>query len=95
PPFLLTAKKSNDGSEELRSKIACIESKLVQAEETIAKIAEEKIKTLDDNKNLKQELENLRTRKTASREIQVVGFPPLFVLTVALICLAIGFSFRS
>nr|XP_009803910.1 PREDICTED: vesicle-associated protein 2-2-like isoform X2 [Nicotiana sylvestris] len=79
--------------EELKSKINSLESHLIEAEHIIAKFKEEKRSTIKDMEILKQELALLRT-KSVGRRAQV-GFPPLFLCIVALICLTIGYLRRA
>lgn len=79
--------------EELKSKINSLDSLLIEAECVIAKLKEEKRSTIKDMEILKQELALLRT-KGVGRRAQV-GFPPLFLCMVALICLIIGYLVRA
>ncbi|XP_059280592.1 vesicle-associated protein 2-2-like [Lycium ferocissimum] len=79
--------------EELKSKINSLDSQLIEAERVIAKFKEEERITIKDMETLKQELALLRT-KGVGRRAQV-GFPPLFLCMVALICLTIGYFLRA
>lgn len=79
--------------EDLKSKISVMDSKLIEAEGTIVKLKEEKRSIIQEKETLKQELAMLG-RKGGSRKVQV-GFPPLFVLMVAIISMTLGFLFRS
>lgn len=79
--------------EELKSKINSLNSHLIEAESIIAKLKEEKRSTIKDVELLKQELALLRTKGVGKRA--QVGFPPLFLCMVALICLTIGFLVRA
>ncbi|KAJ8565952.1 hypothetical protein K7X08_008528 [Anisodus acutangulus] len=79
--------------EELKSKINSLDSQLIEAECIIAKLKEEKRSTIKDMEVFKQELALLRT-KGVGRRAQV-GFPPLFLCMVALICLTIGYLVRA
>ncbi|XP_011090861.1 vesicle-associated protein 2-2 [Sesamum indicum] len=83
--------KPSKDIEELRAKISALNSKLVEAENTIEKLKEESSNTMREKETLKQELAILK-RKSGPRKVQV-GFPPLFVCMVALISLMIGFWF--
>lgn len=79
--------------EELKSKINSLNSQLIEAESIIAKLKEEKRSTIKDVEILKQELALLRTKGVGKRA--QVGFPPLFLCMVALICLTIGYLVRA
>ncbi|MCE3049956.1 hypothetical protein HAX54_046200 [Datura stramonium] len=79
--------------EELKSKINSLDSQLIEAEYIIAKLKEEKRSTMKDMEILKQELALLRTKGVGKRA--QVGFPPLFLCMVALICLTIGYLVRA
>ncbi|XP_055818241.1 vesicle-associated protein 2-2 isoform X2 [Solanum dulcamara] len=79
--------------EELKFKIDSLDSQLIEAECIIAKFKEEKRSTIKDVENLKQELALLRTKGVGKRA--QVGFPPLFLCMVALICLTIGYLVRA
>ncbi|KAL2464019.1 Vesicle-associated protein 2-2 [Forsythia ovata] len=82
-------KKLSEDIQELKSTISALDSKLIEAEHTIMKLKEEKSSTIHGKETLKQELAMLR-RSKGTIKVQV-GFPPLFVCMVALICLAVGF----
>ncbi|XP_047255192.1 vesicle-associated protein 1-1 isoform X2 [Capsicum annuum] len=79
--------------EELNFKINSLDSQLIEAECIIAKLKEEERSTIKDIEILKQELALLRT-KGVERRAQV-GFPPLFLCMVGLICLTIGYLVRA
>ncbi|XP_049385693.1 vesicle-associated protein 2-2-like [Solanum stenotomum] len=79
--------------EELKSKINSLGSQLIEAECIIAKLKEEKRSTFKDVEILKQELALLKTKGVGKRS--QVGFPPLFLCMVALICLTIGYLVRA
>ncbi|PHT58826.1 Vesicle-associated protein 1-1 [Capsicum baccatum] len=79
--------------EELNFKINSLDSQLIEAECIIAKLKEEERSTIKDMEILKQELALLRT-KGVERRAQV-GFPPLFLCMVGLICLTIGYLVRA
>ncbi|XP_019070460.2 vesicle-associated protein 2-2 [Solanum lycopersicum] len=79
--------------EELKSKINSLGSQLIEAECIIAKLKEQKRSTIKDMEILKQELALLKTKGVGKR-VQV-GFPPLFLCMVALICLTIGYLVRA
>ncbi|CAI9771035.1 unnamed protein product [Fraxinus pennsylvanica] len=85
-------KFSND-IEELKSKIIALDSKLIEAQDTITMLKEEKKSTIHENEILKLELVMSR-RKIGARKVQV-GFPPLFVCMVALISLVVGCLLRA
>ncbi|KAL2534587.1 Vesicle-associated protein 2-2 [Abeliophyllum distichum] len=82
-------KMLSEDIQELKSKISALDSKLIEAEHTIMKLKEEKSSTIHGKETLKQELAMLR-RSKGMIKVQV-GFPPLFVCMVALICLTVGF----
>lgn len=88
-----TKLKFTNDVEELKSKITALDSKLIEAQDTISNLKEEKSSTIQEKEILKQELVMLR-RKTGARNAQV-GFPPLFVCMVALISLIVGFLLRA
>ncbi|CAA2991505.1 vesicle-associated protein 2-2 isoform X2 [Olea europaea var. sylvestris] len=88
-----TKLKFTNDIEELKSKMTALDSKLIEAQDTISKLKEERSSTIHEKEILKQELVTLR-RKTGTRKVQV-GFPPLFVCMVALISLIVGFLLRA
>ncbi|CAH9080477.1 unnamed protein product [Cuscuta europaea] len=78
---------------ELKEKLGVLNLKLIEAEQTVLKLNQEKETIAKEKETLMQEKVLLR-RKTGSRKVQV-GFPPLFVCMVALVGLAVGFLLRS
>ncbi|CAI9779783.1 unnamed protein product [Fraxinus pennsylvanica] len=81
-------KRLSEDIQELKTKMSALDSKLIEAENTIMKLKEEKSSAVHEKETLKQELAMLRTSK-GKMQVQV-GFPPLFVCMVALVCLTIG-----
>ncbi|KAF8017054.1 hypothetical protein BT93_H2307 [Corymbia citriodora subsp. variegata] len=73
---------------ELKSKLSLVDSKLKEAELTIRRLTEERSLQNQERDALKRDLEMLK--KTGGRAIQV-GFPFLYVCTVAFVALAIGY----
>ncbi|CAI9765894.1 unnamed protein product [Fraxinus pennsylvanica] len=86
-------KSLSEDVQELKTKISALVSKLIEAESTIMKLKEEKCSTIHEKETLKQELAMLRRSKSKNK-VQV-GFPPLFVCMVAMICLLVGFLLRA
>ncbi|WCJ23569.1 vesicle associated protein [Euphorbia peplus] len=78
--------------EELKSKLYSMDSKLKQADHTISRLTDERSTTIKEKDILKQELEFLKRENMKRIE---VGFPLLYVCTVALISLAFGYLIRS
>ncbi|KAF9607444.1 hypothetical protein IFM89_035582 [Coptis chinensis] len=78
--------------EELKSKLTELEAKLIGAESTISMLKEERSTTNVERQMLQQQLAVFR-RKNGARRDQV-GFPFLFVCMVALIGVALGYTFR-
>ncbi|KAI4345488.1 hypothetical protein L6164_012609 [Bauhinia variegata] len=76
-------------SEELKSSLSLMDSKLREAEITIRKLTEERSMNAREKNMLKQELEMLKT-KVNVKKVQV-GFPLLYVCMVALISVAVGY----
>ncbi|KAK7264582.1 hypothetical protein RJT34_32191 [Clitoria ternatea] len=76
-------------SEELKSRLSIMDSKLREAEVTIMKLNEERRMNTQEKDSLKKELEVLK-RKMSTKGVQA-GFPLLFVCMVALISVAIGY----
>ncbi|KAK8542924.1 hypothetical protein V6N13_136527 [Hibiscus sabdariffa] len=76
-------------AEEMKSKLANLEFKLGEAEATISKLTEERRLRTKERKILEDELALLR-KKAKLREVRV-GFPLLFVCTVALISVYVGY----
>ncbi|XP_065863554.1 vesicle-associated protein 2-2-like isoform X2 [Euphorbia lathyris] len=77
--------------EELKSKLHNMDSKLKQADHTIARLSDERSTALKEKDILKQELEFLKRENMKRTQ---VGFPLLYVCTVALISLAFGYLIR-
>ncbi|KAA8527497.1 hypothetical protein F0562_034788 [Nyssa sinensis] len=75
--------------EELKSKLNIPNSKLIEAEFTIAKLKEEKSTIIQERETLKKELAILK-RNSGVKSVQE-GFPFLFVCMVALISLTVGY----
>lgn len=75
--------------EELKLKLNVMDSQLREAEHTIRKLMEARKLATREKDMLKLELEVLR-RKSNLRRVQV-GFPLLFVCTVAIISLVVGY----
>ncbi|KAG4932034.1 hypothetical protein AAZX31_17G021900 [Glycine max] len=76
-------------SEELKSKLSVMDSKLREAEVTITKLNEERRRNTQEKDLLKKELEVLK-RQINTKGNQA-GFPFLFVCMVALISVAVGY----
>ncbi|MED6156950.1 hypothetical protein PIB30_018871 [Stylosanthes scabra] len=76
--------------EELKSRISIMDSKLREAEETIAKLTEERRANTREKNLLKLELEMLKRKRNMKRPHQV-GFPLLFVCVVALVSVTVGY----
>lgn len=76
-------------SEELKSELSVIDSKLREAEVTIMKLNEERRRNIQEKDLLKKELEVLK-KKINTEGVQA-GFPFLFVCMVALISVAVGY----
>ncbi|KDP40029.1 hypothetical protein JCGZ_02027 [Jatropha curcas] len=74
--------------EELKSKLHVMDSKLREAEQMITKLTDERSTAIKEKDLLKHEVKLLRSKNV--KRIQV-GFPLLYVCTVALICLALGY----
>ncbi|XP_052192993.1 vesicle-associated protein 2-2 [Diospyros lotus] len=79
--------------EEMKSKLNKLELKLSEAEVTISKLAEERRWTAQERETLHEELVMLRNKRDV-RKAQV-GFPFLFVCTVALISVVLGYLVRG
>lgn len=73
--------------EEVKSKIKKFELKLNEAERTISKLMEEKRLSTQERKNLQQELDLLRSKRSELGP----GFPLLFVCMVALVSIFFGY----
>ncbi|WVZ10427.1 hypothetical protein V8G54_014957 [Vigna mungo] len=82
---------SDNESEELKSKLGIMDSKLREVTVTITKLNEERRKNTEEKNLLKKELELLK-REIARKRTQG-GFPFLFVCMVALISMAVGYNF--
>ncbi|TKY54107.1 Vesicle-associated protein 2-2 [Spatholobus suberectus] len=76
-------------SEELKSRLSIMDSKLREAGVTIMKLNEERRRNTQEKDLLKKELEVLK-RKINTKGVQA-GFPFLFVCMVALIGVAVGY----
>ncbi|XP_027332049.1 vesicle-associated protein 1-2-like isoform X2 [Abrus precatorius] len=76
-------------SEELKSTLGIMDSKLREAEVTIMKLNEERRMNTQEKDLLKKELERLK-RKINTKGVQA-GFPLLFVCMVALVSVAVGY----
>ncbi|KAI4317653.1 hypothetical protein L6164_025507 [Bauhinia variegata] len=76
-------------SEELKSRLSIMDSKIREAELTIMKLTEESSMITREKNMLKQELEMLK-RKVNEKKVQV-GFPLMYVCMVALISVAVGY----
>ncbi|CAK9314905.1 unnamed protein product [Citrullus colocynthis] len=74
--------------DEMKSKLNEIELKLGEAQGTISMLSEARRLNAQEVKNLKAKLMELSRRSRASNQ---VGFPPLFICMVALICIVLGF----
>ncbi|MED6121688.1 hypothetical protein PIB30_032457 [Stylosanthes scabra] len=79
----------NKDYEELKSRISIMDSKLREAEETIAKLTEERRANTREKDLLKLELEMLKRKGNMKRP--QVGFPLLFVCVVALVSVTVGY----
>ncbi|KAK7303161.1 hypothetical protein RJT34_14062 [Clitoria ternatea] len=75
-------------SEELKSRLSVMDSKLREAERTIIKLKEERRRDIREKDLLKQELEMLKKIKMKRTQ---EGFPLLFVCVVALVSVAVGY----
>ncbi|XP_061374313.1 vesicle-associated protein 2-2-like [Gastrolobium bilobum] len=76
-------------SEELKSRLSIMDSKLREAEGSIMKLNEERRRNTKEKDLLKQELEVLK-RKINMKRAQT-GFPLLFVCVVALVSVVVGY----
>ncbi|XP_057538879.1 vesicle-associated protein 2-2-like [Amaranthus tricolor] len=76
-------------SEELKSKLDVLGLKLVEAEQTVVKLNEERMKAVQENDLVKRELA-LMKRKIGGKTVHM-GFPLLYICMVALISLAVGY----
>ncbi|KNA09558.1 hypothetical protein SOVF_152490 [Spinacia oleracea] len=76
-------------SEELKSKIDVVGSKLVEAEQIVAKLTEERMKSMEDKEVVKRELALVK-RKLGGKTVHM-GFPLLYICMVALISLSVGY----
>ncbi|XP_022946279.1 vesicle-associated protein 2-2-like isoform X2 [Cucurbita moschata] len=74
--------------EEMKSKLNEIELKLGEAQGTISMLFESRRLSAQEVKHLKEKLMELSRKGRASNQ---VGFPPLFICMVALICVVLGF----
>ncbi|XP_038890494.1 vesicle-associated protein 2-2-like [Benincasa hispida] len=74
--------------DEMKSKLNEIELKLGEAQVTISMLSEARRLSAQEVKNLKEKLMELSRRGRVSNQ---VGFPPLFICMVALICIVFGF----
>ncbi|XP_057963490.1 vesicle-associated protein 2-2-like [Malania oleifera] len=79
--------------EMMRSKLYEYEYKLREAEATESKLAKEKKLNIQERETLQKELAVLK-RNRGERKVQV-GFPLLFVCTVALISVLLGYLLRG
>ncbi|KAL2896703.1 Vesicle-associated protein 2-2 [Bienertia sinuspersici] len=75
--------------EELKSKIDVLGSKLIEAEQTIARLTDEKMKTMQEKETVKRELA-LMKRRLGGKTVHM-GFPLLYICMVALISLSVGY----
>ncbi|XP_065853741.1 vesicle-associated protein 2-2-like [Euphorbia lathyris] len=75
--------------EEMKSKLNHLETKLNEAESIITNLTEERKLSVQERKNLQEELILLRSGTNAKR-LQV-GFPLLFVVMVALVSIFLGY----
>ncbi|XP_057484850.1 vesicle-associated protein 2-2-like isoform X2 [Actinidia eriantha] len=75
--------------EAAKSKLKMLESKLAEADFTIARLTEEKRSSIQEKETLEQELGLLRSQSGVRRV--KVGFPFLFVCMIALISLTVGY----
>lgn len=76
-------------SEELKAKIDVLGSKLIEAEQTVARLTEEKMKSVQEKEMVKQELA-LMKRRLGGKTVHI-GFPLLYICMVALISLSVGY----
>ncbi|XP_008455518.1 vesicle-associated protein 2-2 isoform X2 [Cucumis melo] len=74
--------------DEMKSKLHEIELKLGEAQGTISMLSEARRLSAQEVKILKEKLLELSRRGRTSNQ---VGFPPLFICMVALICIVLGF----
>ncbi|XP_022999361.1 vesicle-associated protein 2-2-like isoform X3 [Cucurbita maxima] len=74
--------------DEMKSKLNEIELKLGEAQGTISMLFESRRLSAQEVKHLKEKLMELSRKGRASNQ---VGFPPLFICMVALICVVLGF----
>lgn len=75
--------------EELKSKVDALGSKLVEAELIIAKLTEERMKTMQEKEMVKRELALMKHR-LGGKTVHM-GFPLLYICMVALISLSVGY----
>ncbi|XP_047319411.1 vesicle-associated protein 2-2 [Impatiens glandulifera] len=78
---------------EMKLKLNDFESKLREAEFTIAKLTEGRRELIQEKEILQQELTTMRNTK-AIRKVQV-GFPPLFVCMVTIVSIALGYLLHT
>ncbi|KAJ7978045.1 vesicle-associated protein 1-2-like [Quillaja saponaria] len=78
--------------EEMKSKLDELKSKLNEAEVTVSKLTEERRLSNQEMKILRETLADLSKR--GGRSIHI-GFPLLYVCTMAIICIVIGYSLHS
>ncbi|XP_068317517.1 vesicle-associated protein 2-2-like isoform X2 [Pyrus communis] len=76
--------------QEMKSKLNALELKLSQAEVTISKLTEERSSSIQETRNIQQQLAQLGIRGVDVKVVQV-GFPLLFVCMVAIMSVAIGY----
>ncbi|TQD75821.1 hypothetical protein C1H46_038629 [Malus baccata] len=76
--------------QEMKSKLNALELKLSQAEVTISKLTEERSSTIQETRNIQEQVAQLGIRGVDVKVVQV-GFPLLFVCMVAIMSVAIGY----
>lgn len=77
--------------DEMKSKLNEIELKLGEAQSTISMLSGERRSSAQEVKKLQEKLMELSRRGRASNQ---VGFPPLFICMVALICIVLGYVLK-